>query len=66
MTNIIQSISKQTSKPIISGHFTQIVWKNTKEIGIGKAGGIVVINYNPAGNKPCCVAANVFPPKTEQ
>jgi hypothetical protein len=37
-----------------SGHYTQIVWKNTKYIGCAKTecGGkiIVVCNYDPPGN----------------
>ncbi|XP_053407678.1 Golgi-associated plant pathogenesis-related protein 1-like [Mercenaria mercenaria] len=32
------------------GHFTQIVWKGSRKIGVGKAGGYVVISYEPAGN----------------
>lgn len=39
----------------VCGHYTQIVWKETKELGCGRAlceGGeeIWVCNYNPAGN----------------
>lgn len=39
----------------LCGHYTQIVWQETKEIGCGRAlcqGGeeIWVCNYNPAGN----------------
>ncbi|XP_021963655.1 Golgi-associated plant pathogenesis-related protein 1 isoform X2 [Folsomia candida] len=39
-----------------TGHFTQVVWKDTKELGIAKAKGVkeggtyVVAIYNPAGN----------------
>jgi len=38
-----------------TGHFTQVVWKDTKELGIAKAKGknggtYVVANYNPSGN----------------
>ncbi len=38
-----------------TAHYTQMIWKNTKEMGVGIAtcpgGGIVVVaNYNPAGN----------------
>ena len=36
------------------GHYTQVVWKNTTEVGCGyaKCGGNVIMtcNYNPAGN----------------
>jgi len=43
----------------VCGHYTQIIWKNTTEIGCGKAtytkgdfkgGTIIVCRYNPAGN----------------
>ena len=39
-----------------TGHFTQVVWKNSKEVGFGvaktknKKKCIVVANYFPAGN----------------
>jgi pathogenesis-related protein 1 len=37
-----------------SGHYTQMVWRNTKEIGCGriecKGQMIVVCNYYPPGN----------------
>ncbi len=38
-----------------AGHYTQMVWKNTKEVGVGVAicpnGGLIVVaNYYPAGN----------------
>jgi hypothetical protein len=49
-----------------SGHFTQIVWKGSKEFGIGKAKAkdgkwIVVANYFPAGNLIGHNAEHVFP-----
>lgn len=51
---------------ITKGHFTQMVWKSSKEFGIGKAQGkdgkwIVVGNYFPAGNMLSRNAENVFP-----
>nr|XP_002733044.1 PREDICTED: LIM and cysteine-rich domains protein 1-like isoform X1 [Saccoglossus kowalevskii] len=47
------------------GHFTQVVWKATKEMGIGKAkskkGRIyIVANYKPAGNMMRDFAVNVI------
>jgi uncharacterized protein YkwD len=38
-----------------TGHYTQMVWKNTKQVGIGvsicKDGGIIIVaNYFPPGN----------------
>ncbi len=47
------------------GHFTQIVWKDTKELGIGrfepKPGTvIVVVNCAPAGNVIGEYENNVF------
>ncbi|KAK3087250.1 hypothetical protein FSP39_003600 [Pinctada imbricata] len=51
-----------------TGHFTQMVWKGSKELGIGKAQGsggrmIVVASYRPAGNVIGTFKANVLPPK---
>ncbi|OWF46342.1 uncharacterized protein LOC110455840 isoform X2 [Mizuhopecten yessoensis] len=51
-----------------SGHFTQVVWKGSKEMGIGKAkssGGkvLVVASYRPAGNLVGTFLENVPPPK---
>ena len=47
------------------GHFTQVVWKRTSAIGIGKAckdGKTVIVGtYNPPGNLQGSFAANVSP-----
>lgn len=50
-----------------TGHFTQVVWKNTKNLGIAMARSrsgkiIVVANYEPAGNFIGSYAMNVPPP----
>ncbi|KAK4883271.1 hypothetical protein RN001_006590 [Aquatica leii] len=50
-----------------SGHFTQLVWRNSKYFGIGKArsrtGKIVVVaHYAPAGNMTGLFQENVLPP----
>jgi len=56
---------------IKAGHFTQVVWKGSQELGIGKAidkdGKIlnVVCNYRPAGNMMGAFVDNVEP-KTEE
>ena len=49
-----------------TGHFTQLVWKNTKEIPCGifqdaEGGYYVVWNYYPAGNYFGEYIKNVFP-----
>lgn len=51
-----------------TGHFTQVVWKSTKEIGCGYRGGcggswpnVWVCQYDPAGNYTGSFADNVFP-----
>ena len=48
------------------GHFTQVVWKGTKEVGIGIASAknqcIVVGSYRPAGNMIGDFSNNVPPP----
>ncbi|MCX7365754.1 MAG: CAP family protein [Alphaproteobacteria bacterium] len=59
------------SKPGFSGatgHFTQVVWKGTTEVGCGQArdargGTYVVCNYNPPGNYTGRFPANVTPAK---
>lgn len=50
-----------------SGHFSQVVWKESREIGVGRAktndGKVVVVtNYRPAGNRPGTYSTNVLPP----
>lgn len=50
------NLSSNQCKPSkICGHYTQIVWKNTKEVGCAQAksaswGTIIVCQYSPAGN----------------
>ena len=50
----------------LTGHFTQLVWKTSREIGIGRAQSrdgkwFVVANFIPAGNFVGQNANNVFP-----
>lgn len=54
-----------------SGHFTAMVWKSTKKLGVGKAvasdgSTFVVARYFPAGNitNQGHFQANVLPPKS--
>ncbi|KAK3767317.1 hypothetical protein RRG08_050868 [Elysia crispata] len=51
-----------------TGHFTQVVWKDSVELGLGKAKSndgkcFVVGSYRPAGNVIGQFTKNVFPPK---
>ena len=51
-----------------TGHFTQVVWKGSEELGIGKAKSadgkmFVVGRYRPAGNNLRAFQENVFPSK---
>ena len=58
------------SKPIYNpkcGHFTQVIWSSSKEVGLGKAtssNGIsfVVARYSPAGNNLNEFENNIKPP----
>lgn len=50
-----------------TGHFTQVVWKDSKELGIARAvskdGSVfTVANYRPAGNFTNMFPQNVLPP----
>ena len=49
-----------------TGHFTQVVWKGSKNLGCGFACGkgcVVTCNYYPAGNYLGQFESNVFPKK---
>ena len=49
-----------------TGHFTQLVWAGTREVGAAVARGtrfnIVVMRFNPPGNLIGAFESNVFPP----
>ncbi|XP_015120642.1 uncharacterized protein LOC107043601 isoform X1 [Diachasma alloeum] len=50
-----------------SGHFTQVVWRDSTELGVGMSRNrngevYVVCNYNPAGNFLGSFMENVLPP----
>lgn len=53
-------------KSLASGHFTQVIWKESKQLGVAfaKMGGkiVVVANYYPAGNMIGSFSENVPPP----
>lgn len=54
-------------RALIAGHFSQMVWRSTKDIGVGRAKSklgqvIIVANYRPAGNIPGQFLANVLRP----
>jgi len=57
------------SYSVRSGHFTQLVWKSSREVGIGRSQSrdgkcFVVANFYPAGNYIGQNADNVLPPRT--
>ncbi|XP_011688654.1 PREDICTED: uncharacterized protein LOC105450498 isoform X4 [Wasmannia auropunctata] len=50
-----------------TGHFTQVIWRDSTELGVGMARNrngevYVVCNYNPAGNFLGSFTENVLPP----
>lgn len=52
------------SSDAVSGHFTQLIWKDTSEVGMGIARSrtgkqYIVANYNPPGNYIGRYAASV-------
>lgn len=58
----------QEPRSLASGHFTQVIWKESKEMGVATAKStsgklIVVANYDPPGNFVGTFAANVPPLK---
>jgi len=53
---------------VCQGHFTQLVWKSSRDVGIGRSQSrdgkwFVVANFFPAGNFVGRNAENVFPPR---
>lgn len=43
-----------------TGHFTQVVWKASTELGMGVSGKYCVARYKAAGNMSGAFVANVF------
>lgn len=53
-------------RSLATGHFTQVVWKDSKQLGVGVAKNnrgqiFVVCNYNPPGNYTGRYSMNVPP-----
>jgi hypothetical protein len=44
-----------------TGHYTQVVWKNTKQVGCAKNQNFLVCDYDPPGNYQGQFSANVQP-----
>nr|ACO15637.1 Golgi-associated plant pathogenesis-related protein 1 [Caligus clemensi] len=60
----------QSSGSSSTGHFTQVVWKDCKRLGMAKSRSssgktIVVANYDPPGNFIGNYSTNVVPPKNQ-
>ncbi|CAG2247939.1 unnamed protein product [Mytilus edulis] len=74
MIGIVKSTCIDTEEKLTiqgQGHFSQVVWKESREVGVGRArtndGKVVVVtNYSPAGNRPGAYSTNVLPPRTHQ
>jgi len=54
-----------------TGHFTQVVWRGSKELGVGRAQGydgkvFVVARYSPPGNNLRTFEENVLPGQVRQ
>jgi len=45
-----------------TGHYTQVVWRSTTEVGCGQSQGLLVCNYKPPGNRGGAFEANVNSP----
>jgi len=45
-----------------TGHYTQVVWKETRELGCGSVGDLLVCQYGPTGNMEGGFTSNVLPP----
>ena len=45
-----------------TGHFTQVVWASTCDVGCGRSENYVVCRYYQAGNNLSTFAENVFEP----
>ncbi|XP_059149240.1 Golgi-associated plant pathogenesis-related protein 1-like isoform X2 [Physella acuta] len=63
-----KSYADASSASSNTGHFTQVVWKSTKQLGMGKAktsdGKVFVVgSYRPPGNYVGMYKENVLPPK---
>merc|ERR1712151_995921 len=48
--NTHKSRGRVSSFHTTTGHYTQVVWKSTKELGCGSFGKMIVCQYGPGGN----------------
>ena len=68
---MVQHVFHKEPTTLKTGHFTQVVWRESRELGIGMAKNrsgevFIVANYDPPGNYIGSFEKNVLPVVDEQ